>query len=149
MRTGIALACALAMCSIGVGRGEAVTSVKNPPAQTLEAQAAYTAAHGGVTGTCYGCATGQMKTLVARLIAKRFGGAASRALCFARRESGLNPAAISRSDDHGAFQINRPTHPQFNYGRMQRDPAYGVWAGWVVSDHGTDWGPWSGGAYAC
>jgi hypothetical protein len=48
-----------------------------------------------------------------------------------------------------ASQVNAPTHPQFNYGRMDSDPVYGVWAGWVVSSHGRVWGPWRGGVYPC
>jgi hypothetical protein len=123
--------------------------VKRPHPLSLAVQARLEVRRGGIYGTCYGCASSRLKSLTAALIRQRFGVYAARALCFARRESGLNPGAISSTDDHGAFQINRPTHGQFSYWLMDHDPAYGVQAGWVVSDHGTNWGPWAGGRYTC
>lgn len=144
----VIIACLVVTVAAGyaAGRGEAVTQVKAP---NLEATARYVANHGGITGSCYGCATPRMRGLVAQLIIKRFGSYAGRALCFARRESGLNPGAISASDDHGAFQVHRASYHPFDYWRLDHDPVYSVAIGWVVSDHGTNWGPWAGGRYAC
>jgi hypothetical protein len=61
----------------------------------------------------------------------------------------MNVGAVSPSDDHGLFQVNRPSHPQFDYYRMNHDPAYSVWAAWIVSDHGRNWQPWANGVHPC
>ena len=112
---------------------------------SLAARARYLAVHGGITGHCYACATSRMKALVRALIRETFRpagwAAVTHALCYSRRESGWNPGAVSPTHDHSSFQVNAPSHPQFDYWRMDHDPAYGVEAGWVVSSHGRDWGP--------
>ena len=144
--------CVLAVAAMVFGAAgvtSQMTAAARGPRRSLAAEARFTASHGGVYSHGYGAATARMKQLTASLIVQRFGASSSRALCFARRESGLNPVAVSATDDHGAFQVNRPTHPQFDYWRMDHDPAYGVWAGWVVSSRGRDWSPWNGGSYAC
>ncbi len=145
---------AIAACSIG-GAGDALSSRAPHPAafyrntQTLAAQARYVAAHGGIRSNRYGDSTKQLKVLVVRLIKQRFGWAASRATCFARRESGLNVGAISPSGDYGVGQIHRAPYHPFDYQRMVSDPVYSVWAMWVVSSHGRDWSPWAGGTRPC
>lgn len=145
MRRLVALGAILA-CS-ALASGDAMST------RTLAAEARYVANHGGVTGSCYGCATRRMKMLARRLVIRTFRPAGSvavaRALCIARREAGDSPGAISRTDDHGIAQINRPTHPQFDYYRMTHDPVYSVKAFWAVSSHGRDFSPWNGGAYPC
>jgi hypothetical protein len=129
------------------------SSAKSGSAPSLAVQARWLAQHGGVRSSRYGDATPHMKQLVRALIRQTFrpaGWAAVReAECLSRREAGWNPAAVSPSDDHGAFQAHRPAHPQFDYARISVDPAYSVWVGWIISDHGTNWSPWNGGVYSC
>ena len=112
----------------------------------LAKQARYVASHGGVTGTCHGCATPRMQSLVRQLVAARFAPAgASRvatALCVVRGESGFNPGAISHTGDYGVFQINALTwRNTYDWGRIL-DPVYNVNVGWAMSKHGTYWYPW-------
>lgn len=150
-RNACVLAVAFAsMAAVSVTSQAGGALLKRPP--TLPAQARTLAAQSGYNHA-YGGGSARLKQVTAQLIRQVFRpagpSAVARALCFARRESGLNPVAISTSDDHGAFQVNRPTHPQFNYWLMDHDPAYGVEAGWSVSSRGRDWGPWAGGAYPC
>jgi hypothetical protein len=116
---------------------------------SLARQAQWVASHGGIRSSRYGDSSPRLKVLVVRLIKQRFRWAADRAICFARRESGLNVGAISPSGDYSTFQIHRAPYHPFNYARMLVDPAYSVWVGWVVSSHGRDWGPWAGGTRPC
>jgi hypothetical protein len=156
MRVLSAAVCALAIGVVLAGPGASKTMTHQAQG-SLAARALYVANHGGIRSHRYGDATQQMKSLVRQLIRQTFrpagAAAVTHALCYSRRESGWNPGAISPTHDHSSFQVNEPSnepsHPQFDYARMDRDPAYGVWAGWVVSSHGRDWGPWSGGVYAC
>jgi hypothetical protein len=94
-----------------------------------------------------------MKQLVRALIRQTFRpagwAAVTRALCFSRRESGWSPGAISPSDDHGVFQVHRASYHPFDFWRVDHDPVYSVWVGWVVSSHGRDWGPWANGTRPC
>jgi hypothetical protein len=131
----------------------ALTLAGAAAASSIGQQARWLAAHGGVRSSRYGDATPKLKQLSAALIGLQFqsaGVAAIRhAICYATRESGMNVGAVSPTHDHSLGQINEPTHPQFNYGRMDRDPAYAAWAMWVVSSHGRDWSPWRGGTRPC
>ena len=123
----------------------------------LAKQARYVASHGGVTGTCHGCATPRMQSLVRQLVAARFApagaGAVSTATCLVIAESGLNPGAISRTGDYGIPQMNRRTwesvypewwQPARGFRYLIFDPVFAVSAMWSMSRHGTDWHPWTG-----
>jgi len=119
---------------------------------SLEAQARYVALHGGITGTCAGCATYRLQSLDRQLIAKQFSRAGSDAvrwaLCVANRESGYNPGAInSSSGAAGLFQFLG--HPQYSYWRLTHDPVYQVRAAWQLSHGARDRSPWYGGGYSC
>jgi hypothetical protein len=70
-------------------------------------------------------------------------------LCVVNRESGGNPGAISRTDDHGLPQFNRPSHPWIDYTRLKRDPPYAVAIFVRMSRGGSYRSPWSGGHYSC
>jgi hypothetical protein len=95
-----------------------------------------------------------MKALSARLIAAQFAPAGAyavrKALCIAKRESGLNPGARSWTGDHGIAQFNYSAHNGgwLDFSRVY-DPVYGVQSFWRMSGKGTSWGPWAGGAYSC
>lgn len=115
------------------------------------------AQHGGVTGTCSGCATARMKQLVKALIVARFapiGASATRTiLCLAENESDFNPGAISDSKDWGVGQINRPSHepdhpswwrPHAGFKRAVLDPVYNVGIMFAMSKRGTSFTPWTG-----
>jgi len=119
---------------------------------SLHAQARYHAMHGGIQGSCYGCATYRMKSMSRRLVIERFSsagsGAVSWALCVVGRESGFNPGAInSSSGAAGLFQFLG--HPQYSYWRLTHDPVYQVQAAWQLSHHARDHSPWYGGGYSC
>jgi hypothetical protein len=119
---------------------------------SLHAQARYTAMHGGILGSCYGCATPRMKYLARQLVIERFGSAGSYtgqwALCVVGRESGFNPGAInSSSGAAGMFQFLG--HPQYSYWSLTHDPVYQVSSAWQLSHGGRDKSPWYGGGYNC
>lgn len=119
----------------------------------LAKQARWEYAHGGVLSSRWGAATPRMKSLSRQLIAARFAPAGAyavqMALCYAGRESGMNPGAISSGGDHGLGQINYSAHHRtYDFTRML-DPVYNVGVMWAMSAHGTRWGPWRGGTYSC
>lgn len=145
-RVIVAVVCAVAM-GLAAGQGQALNR------QSLTQQARQLAAHGGIRSSRYGDATPRLKALTAELIRRRFRaagwGAVARALCIARRESGLNPGAVSSTQDYGVSQIHVAAHPEYSAYRLTRDPVYSVNAFWRLSNHGRDWSPWNGGRYAC
>ena len=115
------------------------------------------AQHGGVTGTCSGCATVRMKQLVKALIVARFApvgaSATQTALCLAENESDFNPGAISDTNDWGTGQINRPSHepdhlswwrPHAGFKHAVLDPVYNVGIMFAMSKRGTSFTPWTG-----
>jgi hypothetical protein len=119
---------------------------------TLHRQARFHALHGGIQGSCYGCATYRMKWLSRRLIIERFSTAGSDAvrwsLCVVRRESGFNPGAVnSSSGASGLFQFLG--HPQYSHWMLTHDPVGQVQAAWELSHRGRDRSPWYGGGYSC
>ena len=119
---------------------------------SLEVRARWTAQHGGITGSCYGCATGSMKSLASQLVVKQFSRAGSSAvrwaLCVVRRESGFNPGAInSSSGASGLFQFLG--HPQYSNWMLTHDPVGQVRAAWQLSHGAQDRSPWYGGGYSC
>ena len=68
--------------------------------------------------------------------------AAPTAACIAEHESSGNPAAISPTDDFGLWQINA------SHGAMASlDPGVNVRSAIIISDDGTDWGPWTTAPY--
>lgn len=115
------------------------------------------AQHGGVTGTCSGCATVRMKQLVKALIVARFApvgvSATQTILCLAENESGFNPGAISDTKDWGVGQVNRPSHepdhlswwqPHAGFKHAVLDPVYNVGIMFAMSKRGTSFTPWTG-----
>ena len=113
------------------------------PQLALERAAIRAAATGGIRSSRYADATPWMKRLSEELVERAFPRSArSMAFCIVNRESGWNPGAISRTDDHGLAQINRPSHPWVSYGRITVDPVYAVAVFVRLSDRGRDWGPW-------
>lgn len=119
---------------------------------SLHSQARYVAMHGGIQGSCAGCATYRMKYLARQLVIERFSSAGSNAvrwaLCVVGRESGFNPGAInSSSGAAGLFQFLG--HPQYSYWMLTHDPVYQVGAAWNLSHGARDHSPWYGGNYNC
>lgn len=74
-------------------------------------------------GTCWGCASPEVREAVKSYLLRTVGATLTRC---AYRESGYNPSAVSRTDDHGVFQFNRPSHPWIDYVRIARDVVYNV-----------------------
>lgn len=109
---------------------------------SLASQARWVARHGGVTGTCAGCATRRMRALSYALVAERFRPLGSRvvqhALCIVRHESGGNPGAVNGSSyAAGLSQVEPFWHrvlPRLNF----LDPVDGVAAFWYLTSHGRD-----------
>ena len=125
--------------------------------EKLVRDARWLAQHGGVTGTCSGCATVRMKQLVKALIVARFApvgvSATQTILCLAENESDFNPGAISDSKDWGVGQINRPSHepdhpswwrPHAGFKHAVLDPVYNVGIMFAMSKRGTSFTPWTG-----
>jgi Transglycosylase SLT domain len=120
--------------------------------QSLEYKARWTARHGGITGSCWGCATSKMQWQSRALVIKQFSRAGSDAvrwaLCVVRRESGFNPGAInSSSGAAGLFQFLG--HPQYSYYLLTHDPVYQVRAAWQLSNGARTRSHWYGGGYNC
>jgi hypothetical protein len=105
---------------------------------------------GGIYGRGWGQASPKLKYLAERMIVMKF-GKDSPALCYARRESGLNPAALSRTNDHHLFQLNYAAHHNaIDFNKLDTFAlGYGIVKAWQMSSHGTDFGPWQGGSYSC
>lgn len=128
-------------------------------ARSLEADARWLARHGGITGTCNGCATPRMMSLAKALVIQKFirrGSVVLRqALCYVRHESGFNPGALNRTYSDwryqaaGLAQIEVRWHPEYVRAKLLTDPVYAVNAFWRLSRGGRDWGPWQGGGYSC
>lgn len=119
--------------------------------------AQYEATHGGILShtpeISWGKATPHMKELTRALVYLKFKKAGAyvtrKALCIVHREAGDNPGAVSATEDYGPAQVNKPSHPKYDYYRMINDPVYGVNVFWQVSDHGKNFHPWDGGKYPC
>lgn len=133
------------------------TSTTAQTSKSLAWQARSIALHGGITGTCHGCATDKMKALMVRVYQERFresGPAAQRtAICLMQDESGGNPGAISVTEDFGGPQMNKAahgrTHPSWyqpgrGFSYLIFDPWYGASMMWAMSKGGTDWTQWTG-----
>lgn len=121
----------------------------------LAEHARYVALHGGIQGSCYGCATPYMKALMDRVYEARFRPAGAYAVtmakCLMHRESQGNPGAISRTGDYGGPQFNYLAHhsshpewfsPRFGFRYAVFDPWYGALQMWSLSHGGTSWSPW-------
>jgi len=116
----------------------------------LERTARRVATHGGVTGSCYGCATRYMQLLADELIVREFPAwSEGWAVCVVERESGFNPGAVNwQSGATGLSQIEPQFHPEFNRWRL-KDPVYATHAFGKLSRWGRDRSPWAGGGYSC
>lgn len=132
--------------------GQTAQAEKNVIPVTVAKQARWVAQHGGIIGSCYGCATSRMKLLSEQLIHYRFRArgeyVVQKMICISRRESGDNPGAVnSQSRAAGLFQFLG--HSQFNSWLLLHDPVYAVNAAWSLSDGGTNFHPWDGGSHPC
>lgn len=138
------------------------------PTSVLEREARKVARNGGIVchtvGVGAGCASPYMRRLTRELVdrgLRRHGPDARRwGLCVVGRESGFNPAAVSATDDHGAGQLNRPSHRWVDYARIAwptrvspsgwaSDPVYSVNVFVQLSRGATNRSPWAGGRYSC
>lgn len=83
---------------------------------------------------------------IGAVIERHFGAGAARATAIARCESGLNPSAVSPTNDHGLFQINIVHRGQFEaVTGAPWSAVYDVelntrYAKWLHGQQG--WGPW-------
>lgn len=123
----------------------------SPSWATLQQWADAEVKSGGIYGRDWGEASPKLKWISKQMILMKFGANGWRALCFAQRESGLNPAALSRTNDHHLFQLNWSAHHNtFDYERLDRyDVGYGIQAAFSLSRGGRDFSPWAGGTYSC
>lgn len=149
---------ALAMCSAA---GSGATSVSSATTNALARQARWLTTHGGVIGTCAGCATLRLRSLSKALVVERFSRAGAEplawALCVVGHESGFNPGAVNASSGAaGLSQTEVNWHHEFSddgrghgYFRLTHDPAYAVAAMWRLSRGARDRTPWTGGGYSC
>lgn len=124
------------------------------PETQLAAQARWLTNHGGVTGTCAGCATLKLRSLSKAIVIETFWPRGveptSWALCVVQHESGFNPGAVnSSSGAAGLAQFEIQYHPEFSRWRILHDPAYAATAMFRLSRGGRDRSPWSGGGYSC
>lgn len=138
------------------------TSTSQAKHTTLAHKARFVALHGGITGSCYGCATAHMKHLMDRIYSKRFSSAGSYAQaiakCLMHSESGANPGAISSTGDFGGPQMNyvahHGSHPDwFQPGRGFKYLIFDPWLGasemWAMSSGGRSWSPWASTIGGC
>lgn len=106
-----------------------------------------------VAALAMGWPTGLARATTATTAIKRtFRGHEAQARCIARHESGMDPTAVSPTDDHGLFQINASWfgkvvrwrgHVKHIQRRWILNPLYNAQVAWIISRGGTDWWPWA------
>jgi len=142
-----ALAMVIGLVFTRAASGDTVRRMSQP---RLEHTARYVAQHGGVRGSCLGCATQRMRRLALELVWRAFPRRSRQwAVCIVLRESGANPGAVSPSHDFGLAQIHTAVWRQFSSWRLTHDPVYSVAAFRQLSHAGHNRQPWNGGRYAC
>jgi hypothetical protein len=132
----------------------ASATTEREPQHDLALEARRVALHGGITGSCYGCATPLMKKLMRQVYRARFKSRGSEtAVCLMMAESGGNPGAVSSGGDHGGPQMNRSAHgrahpewwrPGRGFRYLIFDPWYGASEMWAMSGGGRWWTAWTG-----
>jgi hypothetical protein len=81
------------------------------------------------------------------IIQRHFGSASSAAIRIAQCESGMNPRAVSPTDDHGLFQINIVHRSQFEavtgapWSSVYDAELNTIYARYLYGQQG--WGPWT------
>jgi hypothetical protein len=132
---------------------QAATTSRTPSWATLAQQAQREIKNGGVYSRRWGAASPKMKSIITSMIYSKFGHGyiGKRMWCYANRESGLNPIALSSTGDHSTFQFNYYAHHNsLDFGRLDKpDVAYSIEAAYRMSGGGTKTSPWSGGSYSC
>lgn len=108
--------------------------------------------NGGIYGRGWGQASPKLKFIVTQMIFIKFGDnwVGRKMLCYAHRESGLNPMALSRTNDHHVFQLNYSAHNgSFDFTRLDKpDVGYGITSAWRLY-RGAGFTPWAGGSHSC
>jgi Lysozyme like domain len=65
------------------------------------------------------------------------------AAAVAMAESGGNPLAVGdHSTSFGLWQVNTPSHPQYDASKLL-DAEYNAHAAFAISQAGADWSPWT------
>jgi len=124
--------------------------VRRMPQAQLERVARHVARHGGIRGSCYGCATPYMRRLSLELVWRAFPAWSRQwAVCITLREAGANPGAVSPTSDYGLGQIHVAAHPEFSAWRLTHDPVYSARAFRVLAEGGRVRHPWDGGRWPC
>lgn len=143
----------IAIASLAIFVGSSAQASKEASWATLAQRADNEVRNGGVYSRRWGAASPKLKALVTTMIYKKFGHGynGKRMWCYANRESGLNPWALSRTGDHHVFQFNHYAHHRtLDFNRLDKpDVAYGIIAAYRMSKGGTSVSPWAGGAYSC
>lgn len=142
----------------------ASTATQKYEGPAIAAKARYVALHGGVTGSCWGCATPQMKSLVIQVIRARWAGDRGgtqglvTSICTTWRESGFNPGAISSTGDWSQSQFNYVAHhwqhpdwwqPGRGFKYLIQDPWKSSSEMLAMSQSGTNFTAWRGGLTSC
>ena len=153
-RIAILIAVLCVFVGFGISNGFAQGKTRaNPTWATLDQRATKEIKHGGIYSRRWGAASPKLKAIVTQMILMKFGHGyiGQKALCYAQRESGLNPLALSSTNDHHVFQLNWSAHHNtFDYARLDEpDVGYGIIAGWRLSKGGRDFSAWAGGSHSC
>lgn len=153
LHVAVAITIALVIASFMATNSGAASSKKQKTWATLAQDAQREVARGGIYGRSWGAVSPRLKQIATEMIYFKFGRgyAGKKAWCYAYRESGLNPMALSRTNDHHLFQLNYAAHHHsIDFSRLDKpDVAYGVEAAYRMSHGGSNWSPWNGGSYSC
>lgn len=145
MRVSAAILVAIVLLAIAA-TANGKTSVNSVSWATWEQRAQKEIKAGGIYSTRHASASPKLKYIVIQMIYMRFGHGYVGYHMYrcALRESGFNPGAISRTNDHGTFQINYAAHhDSFDFWKIDHSPGYGINAAWRLYQ-GAGFGPWYG-----
>lgn len=126
--------------------------IVNPTWATLQQWANKEIQNGGARSREWGDASPKLKYISKLMIYRAFGSGytGEKMLCYANRESGMNPWALSETGDHNLFQINYVAHHSYiDFNRLDKpDVGYGILAAKKLYNV-AGYSPWSGGKYSC
>lgn len=128
------------------------TKTVSPTWATMDQRASAEIKAGGVYSRGHGAASPKLKAIVTRMIYMRMGHGyhGKKMWCYANRESGLNPGALSPTNDHNVFQFNWSAHHNsLDFNKLD-EPRVGYAI--IAADRmfkGAGYSPWAGGSHSC
>lgn len=146
MRVCAATLTVIICCLIMAGVANGKTHSNKVTWATWEQRAQKEIKAGGVYSHRHGAASPKLKYIIQQMIYMKFGHGYNgyHMMRCAARESGFNPFAISRTNDHGTLQINYAAHHRtFDFNKIDHSPGYGIIAA-VRLFGGSGFGPWYG-----